>query len=148
MSKSFNRTNAVLLASFCIFAFFVGYLVFKQARGDNYSLKRDDVIKFFTEKINDVSPEKAVSGGKWQVTRFRFPDENNVYVEYEDGHLARAFLMSLNKTVGSSPDYKIVGFFQPGALGYTVLAGADPFKDKLQEIYEYNQTVGKWIKVN
>ncbi|MDP3800044.1 MAG: hypothetical protein Q8Q90_01335 [bacterium] len=148
MNKNFNRTNAVLLASFCIFVFFVGVLIFQQARGSDYTLNRGDVIKFFTERINEVSPEKSVLGGSWHITRFRFVNENNVYVEYEDGHIARAFLLSLEKKVGSTPDYKIIGFFEPSSLGYTLLAGEDKFKDKPQEIMEYNQTVGKWIKVN
>lgn len=149
MSKKFNRTNAVLLVSFCIFVFFVGFLVFKQAnRGSGYAINRSDVIKFFSEKINEISPERSVLGGSWRVTRFRFVDDKNVYVEYEDGYIARAFLLSLEKKVGSIPDYKIVGFFEPSPLGYTVLAGEDTEKDKPQEIFEYNQTVGRWIKVN
>ncbi|MDP3764123.1 MAG: hypothetical protein Q8Q95_00680 [bacterium] len=148
MDKKFNRTNAVLLASFCVFVFFVGVLIFQQARGSDYTLNRSDVIKFFTEKINEIAPDKPVSDGKWSVTRFRFVNENNVYVEYEDGHITRAFLLSLEKKIGSTPDYKIIGFFEPGALGYTLLAGEDRFKDKPQEVMEYNQTVGKWIKVN
>ena len=45
----------------------------------------------FTDKINEVSPEKAVLGGSWHVSRFRFVDDKNVYIEYEDGHIARAF---------------------------------------------------------
>jgi hypothetical protein len=148
MNNKFNRTNIILLASFCIFVFFVSYLVFKQARGSDYSLNRDEVISFFTEKINEISPERSVLGGKWNVTRFRFVDSKNVYVEYEDGHVARAFLLSLEKKVGSTPDYKILGFFEPSPLGYTVLAGEDTLKNKPQEIFEYNQTVGRWIKVN
>ena len=148
MIKKFNTTNAVLLGSFCIFVFFVGYLVFNQANSSDYSLNRNEVISFFTERINEVSPEKSVLGGSWHVTRFRFIDDKNVYIEYEDGHIVRAFLLSLEKKVGSTPDYKIIGFFEPGPLGYTLLAGEDKFKDKPQEIMEYNQTVGKWIKVN
>ncbi len=150
MNKNFNRTNAVLLASFCIFVFFVGVLIFKQASGgvSNDVLNKNDVIEFFTERINEVSPEKAVIGGSWHVTRFRFVDDKNVYIEYEDGHITRSFLLSLEKGVGSTPDYKIIGFFEPGPLGYTLLAGEDRFKDKPQEIMEFNQTVGKWVKVN
>ena len=145
-----NKTNAVLISSFIVFFIFVGYMVFKEASRDgyNYNLDREDVIEFFTQKINEVSPEPPVLGGKWLVTRFRFVDGNMVYVEYEDGHIARAFLLTLTKTVAMAPDYRIVGFFEPGPLGYKLLAGEDSAAGQPQEIYEYNETVSKWIKVN
>ena len=128
---------------------FVGYLIFKQAEGGgSSSLVKGDVIKFFTESINEVSPEKPVLGGKWFVTRFRFVDKNNVYVEYEDGHIARAFLLTLSKSGGSVPDYKIVGYFEPGPIEFKLLSGEDTEKGKPQEIYEYNETAKKWVKVN
>jgi hypothetical protein len=144
-----KKENIILIGSLILFMFFVGYLVFKEAnRGGSVVLERDDVIKFFTERINDISPEKPVLGGKWFVTRFRFVGSSNVYVEYEDGHIARAFLLTLSKFTGASPDYRIVGFFEPEPMGYKLLAGEDTVKGQSQEIYEYNQTVGKWIKVN
>lgn len=143
-----SKTNFVLLSSLVLFAGFAGYLVFKEARRDNYSLERSDVIEFFTSKINEISPDKPVLGGKWLVTRFRFVDKNNVYVEYEDGHIARAFLLTVTKSVGAAPDYRIVGYFEPGPLGYKILAGEDALKDRPQEIYEYNETTKRWIRVN
>ncbi|MBI2454062.1 MAG: hypothetical protein HYV54_00585 [Parcubacteria group bacterium] len=143
-----NKTNAVLMFSLAIFVVLVGYLVIREAGQGGYALNRDDVIKFFSEKINEVSPEKPVLGGRWFVSRFRFVDKNNVYVEYEDGHVTRAFLLTLTKTSGSVPDYRIVGFFEPGALGYKLLAGEDATKGQPQEIYEYNETAKKWLKVN
>ena len=148
MVKNFNKTNAVLIVSLLLFLAFVGYLVFTEAGRDGYNLDRADVIEFFTQRINEVSPEPAVLGGKWFVTRFRFVDKNNVYVEYEDGHIARAFLLTLTKKVGSAPDYRIVGFFEPGPLGYKLLAGEDAAVNQPQEVYEYNETAGKWLKVN
>ncbi len=143
-----NKTHSVLIFSLVMFMVFVGYLIFKQASGGSSSLVKGDVIKFFTESINEVSPEKPVLGGKWIVTRFRFVGDKNVYVEYEDGHIARAFLLSLTKTAGSIPDYKIVGYFEPGPMEFKLLSGEDTEKGKPQEIYEYNETAKKWIKVN
>lgn len=148
MNKNFNKTNAVLMVSLSFFIVLVGYTIFKEASGGGSSLNRADVIKFFSEKINEISPDKPESGGRWVVSRFRFVDKNDVYVEYGDGHMSRVFLLSLTKTVGSAPYYKIVGFFEPEPLGYKLLAGEDSFKDKPQEIYEYNQTVGQWVRVN
>ena len=136
------------MTSLAVFIVFVGVLVFKEAGGGDYEIDREDVIMFFSERINEISPEKTALGGKWIVSRFRFVDINNVYVEYEDGHIARAFLLTLTKTVGSVPDYKIIGFFEPGPLGYKLLAGEDTTLGRPQEIYEYSQTVGKWVKVN
>ncbi len=146
--KRIKREDFVLLFFIVLFCAFVGFLILKESRRDNLALNRDDVIKFFSERINDISPEKPVEGEKWLVKRFRFVDSSNVYVEYEDGYAIRAFLLGLTKTVGTAPDYKITGYFEPGPLGYKLLAGEDSAKDKLQEIYEYNETAGKWIKVN
>jgi len=144
-----RSTHSVLIFSLVMFMVFVGYLIFKQAEGGGVSsLVKDDVIKFFAERINEISPEKPVLGGKWFVTRFRFVDNNNVYVEYEDGHISKAFLLNLTKTAGSVPDYKIVGYFEPEPMGFKLLSGEDTEKGKEQEIYEYNQTAKKWVKVN
>jgi hypothetical protein len=144
-----NKTHSVLIFSLVLFMVFVGYLVYKQASGGVVSsLVKNDVISFFTERINDVSPEKSVLGGKWFVTRFRFVGDDHVYVEYEDGHIARAFLLSLTKTTGSIPDYKIVGYFEPGPIEFRLLSGEDTQKGKTQEIYEYSDTVKKWVQVN
>ena len=146
--KNMNKTNFVLLASFMIFTFFVGTLVFKEASGGSYSINHDDVIRFFSEKINEVAPEKPLLGGQWKVIRFRFVDKNDVYVEYGDGHMDRAFLLTLTKSVAAVPDYKIVGFFEPQSLGYKLLAGEDTMAGKAQDIYEYSETTKKWLKVN
>ncbi len=131
-----------------LFCAFVGFLILKESNGTNLALNRDDVIKFFSERINDISPEKPVEGKIWLVKRFRFVDSSNVYVEYEDGYATRAFLLGLTKTAGTAPDYKITGYFEPEPLGYKLLAGEDPSKDKPQEIYEYNETAKKWLRVN
>ena len=146
--KNLKRENVILVASLIFFMFFVGYLVFQQARQGDLVLNQNDVINFFSSKINELSPEKPVSGGKWAVKRFRFVDANNVYVEYGDGQAKRAFLLTLNKTVGTVPDYKILGYFEPGQLEYKLLAGEDSAKGKPQEIYEYNDGAKKWLKVN
>ncbi len=146
--KKIKKEDFVLLFFIFLFVFFVGFLIFKEANNNVYSLNRNEVFSFFPEKINEIAPEKPVLGGKWQVARFRFVDNNSVYVEYEDGHIARAFLLTLNKNVGSMPDYKIVGYFSPGPLGFDLLSGEDISKDKPQEIYEYNETAKKWLKVN
>src|SRR3989344_5187851 len=148
MLKRIKREDFVLLFFIVLFCAFVGFLIFKEPRRDNLALNREDVIKFFSERINELAPERPSESGKWVVTRFRFIDKNNVYVEYKDGHVVRAFLLGLTKTVGTAPDYKIMGYFEPGPLGYKLLAGEDPSKDKPQEIYEYNETAEKWLKVN
>ncbi len=148
MNRNFNKTNAVLMVSLAVFVIFVGILIFKEAGQGSYEIDREDVIKFFSEKINEVSPEKSAGGGRWVATRFRFIDKSNVYVEYEDGSITRAFLLTLTQTVGSVPDYRIIGFFEPGPLGYKLLAGEDVASGQPQEIYEYNETARKWVKVN
>ena len=154
--KHIKREDLVLVTFVIVFAVFVAFLVFREARRDNFVLNRDDVIKFFAEKINEVSPEPAIVGGKWMVTRFRFVypersrgvDTDAVYIEYKDGHIARAFLLTVAPSAGAAPEYKIIGFFEPGPLGYKLISGEDTLKGQPQEIYEYNETAKKWIRVN
>ena len=146
--KPIKREDLVLITFVIVFVALAAFLVFREANRSSFVLEREDVIKFFAENIAQVSPEPPVLGGKWLAVRFRFVDKSNVYIEYEDGHIARAFLFTIAPAAGAAPEYKIIGFFEPGPLGYKLISGEDPLKGQPQEIYEYNQTMGKWIKVN
>lgn len=150
--KRIKQGDFILVFFIVLFAIAVGVLIFKEARRSNLVLNQEEAIQFFSEKINEISPEKSVLGGQWHVLRFRFvkglANQAGVYVEYEDGHIARAFLVALEGSAGSLPNYRIAGFFEPEPNGYKLLAGEDLFKDKPQEIYEYNETAKNWIKVN
>ncbi|MBI4120527.1 MAG: hypothetical protein HY454_03630 [Parcubacteria group bacterium] len=163
--KNIKREDLVLITFVIVFVVFVAFLVFREANRSSFVLEREDVIKFFAENIAQVSPEPPVLGGRWAVNRFRFVnpellesssesrfvegiDTDAVYIEYEDGHIARAFLMTVAPAAGAAPEYKIIGFFEPGPLGYKLISGEDPLRGQPQEIYEYNETGRKWIKVN
>jgi len=44
------------------------------------------VENYIKENISELSPEKEVLGGKFFVTKLDFPGNNQVNIEYEDGH--------------------------------------------------------------
>lgn len=46
-----------------------------------------DVEKYIKENISELSPKKAVLGGKFYVTSFKFIEDDSAYIEYEDGHV-------------------------------------------------------------
>ena len=46
------------------------------------------VERYLSENISRLAPEKEVLGGKFFITRFRFAADNQVAVDYEDGHNA------------------------------------------------------------
>lgn len=50
---------------------------------DNLQQKIETYLK---ENISELSPAKEVLGGKFFVTKFRFIDDQNVVIDYEDGH--------------------------------------------------------------
>lgn len=149
MNTKYKKENIILMGTLVVFVFFVTYMVFRQAnQGSGSSLDRNQAISFFSGKINEIAPEKPSLGGTWHIIRFRFTGDNNVYVEYEDGHNARAFLLTIDSSVGATPNYRIIGFFEPGQLEYKILAGENPYKGQPQDIYEFNETAQKWVKVN
>ncbi len=45
------------------------------------------VENYIKENISNLSPKKEVLGGKFFVTNLNFIDDNQVEVEYEDGHV-------------------------------------------------------------
>jgi len=52
------------------------------------SLNQEDVRTYIKENISDLAPEQAVLGGNFYVIKMIFLSENNVLVQYEDGHKA------------------------------------------------------------
>jgi len=43
---------------------------------------------YIKDNISTISPKKEVLGGKFNVTKFVWADDNNGIVDYEDGHIA------------------------------------------------------------
>lgn len=109
---------------------------------------RKEVVKDILDKIADISPNKAVLGSNWYVTRFWFIKDSNkdVYVEYEDGHNLRQILLEAKKNGEMS--YKIIGYFEPGETSWDLKEGEDKFFGSLLELYEYDSEIEAWVKQN
>lgn len=58
-----------------------------QLLADNTELQKK-VGDYIRDNISGLSPEKAVLGGTFYVTKIKFEDGNKAKVEYEDGHIA------------------------------------------------------------
>jgi len=116
---------------------------------EEIQLGRQEIMQDIAEKIADISPAEPVLGGSWFVSRFWFVKENNenFYVEYEDGHILRRILLKAEKK-GNKIDYELIGYFEPGETTWLLKQGQDPFFGKNLDLYEYNQESKLWLKKN
>jgi len=48
---------------------------------------QSQVEDYLKEHISELSPEKEVLGGKFYITEFKFIDDQQVNIDYEDGHI-------------------------------------------------------------
>lgn len=103
----------------------------------------------FATKISEISPTKAVLGGKWFVTRYWFiaGSDNNFYAEYEDGHIMGRVLIEAGKQ-DNKLNYRLIAYFEPGENDWVLKTGEDKFLGTPLELYEYSEELGQWIKKN
>ncbi len=107
---------------------------------------REEFMDYVSKNISSLSPEKPVLGGKWYVIRFWFVKEKAAYVEYEDGHILRQVLIEEKEGSDGKADYKVVGYFEPGANEWILKSGDDPYFGKLREVYEWDDISKAWKK--
>jgi len=50
--------------------------------------QKEMIMEYLRNNISKLSPEKEVLGGKFYITNTAFVDNNNLIVDYEDGHIA------------------------------------------------------------
>ncbi len=110
-------------------------------------LTRQVVMKDLAVKITELSPEKAVLGGKWYITRFWFADDKNVYAEYEDGHIMARILVEISGE-DEKPKYKVAAFFEPGENDWILKTGKDTMLGKKLDLYEFDDNKGEWVRKN
>ncbi len=117
----------------------------------NHEIQLDcqEIMQDVVEKIGKISPEKPVLGGNWYVIRFWFIKDSNedFYVEYEEGHILRRILLSVEKKQDKL-NYKVIGYFEPGEAIWTLKEGEDPFFDRELDLYEYDNESEQWLKKN
>jgi len=111
---------------------------------------REIVMEDVAKRISELSPEKAVLGGKWYVNRYWFVDgsNNSFYVEYEDGHIMRRLLLTADLSQMPEISYKTDAFFEPGESDWILKSGKDQRSGLPLLLYEYDDTVGRWMQKN
>jgi len=111
---------------------------------------REIVMEDAAKRISELSPEKAVLGGKWFVNRFWFIDgsNNTFYVEYEDGHILRRVLLTANLSQMPSISYKVDAFFEPGESDWILKSGKDQRSELPLILYTYDEAQKRWIQKN
>ena len=112
-------------------------------------LDRQEIMEDVAGKISDISPVKPVLGGSWYIDRFWFikDSDENFYVEYEDGHISRQILLSVEKKEDKL-NYKVIGYFEPGETTWVLKKGEDSFFGKGLDLYERDEESGRWIRKN
>jgi len=112
-------------------------------------LDQQKVMKDIAERISEISPVKPILGGSWHVNRFWFVENNNenFYIEYEDGHILRQILLKVEKEE-KGLKYKVIGYFEPGENNWVLKKGENPFLGSLLDLYEYNKESDCWLKKN
>lgn len=119
----------------------------KNEQNQETQLDCQEIMQDVAEKISEISPVKPVLGGSWYVSRFWFIKDNNenFYVEYEDGHILRRVLLSAEKKENKL-NYKVIGYFESGETIWMLKKGEDPFFDRGLDLYEYDGESGRWVK--
>lgn len=104
---------------------------------------RPELIKYIEENINDFYANQPQEIEKWRVSRFGFESnkDENIYVEFEDGHsLLRVLLWC--KEFGGKFECKKINTFEPDNFEWKIDQGKDPFIDR--EIYYYEKIGDNW----
>ncbi|MDD2730544.1 MAG: hypothetical protein PHW33_00245 [Candidatus Portnoybacteria bacterium] len=112
---------------------------------------RDYVMEDVAERINELSPVEPVLGGKWYVLRFWFIDGSyaTFYVECEEGHIMRKFLMTAD--VSQAPEkfsYQVDAVFDAGESDWVLVSGKDQKSNLPLILYEYDEAAGRWTQRN
>lgn len=113
------------------------------------SLTREDIMTYTASHISSlvrkISPNEC-SCGKWQVIRFGFTSDEDVYVEYEhNGGLAQILIHYTGTTRDVS--INVQALFEPGADMWNLVKGQDTQFGKKIEFYEQNKE-GKWVSIH
>ncbi len=110
-------------------------------------ISREEIMEYVTKDISNLSPVKPALGGKWGVINFWLADDFSFYVDYEDGHILRRLLISVEGKT-ENPEYKIIGFFEPGDDNWVLKEGKDTVSDETLDLYGWDEKEEKWAKIN
>jgi len=96
---------------------------------------RQETMKYIEKNIENLAPFASTPGSSWNILRFAFVSDENVYVEYEDGHTISRILLRCTK-LEDNVKCANVALFAPENLRWKLVSGSDPFFDRIWQYYE------------
>lgn len=105
---------------------------------------RQEVMKYIEKNIENFAPFAPTPGSFWNVLRYAFVSDENLYVECEDGHTITRVLLRCTKIEGDIRCTNIASF-APENLRWRLTSGTDPFSDRIWQYYE-KDLEGIWQK--
>lgn len=111
-------------------------------------LTREDIITYMASRVSNLVTK--ISGedpsGNWEVVRFGFTTDEDVYVEYKHSEkLGRILVHCTGITKDAYMDVKAL--FEPGADMWNLVKGEDTQFGKKIEFYEQDEQ-GNWVSIH
>ncbi len=139
--SSMKSANKIILILIIFLLILFGFLYFTSNKEseeildskveNNIEQDYQDFVRNIKMQISDLSPEPAVLGGAWQVSRVWFALDDHAYVEYEDGHAMRRILV---KQINDN-DFEVLAFFEPGEDDWVLVSGEDTMFGQALDLY-------------
>lgn len=104
---------------------------------------REELANYLEKNIDYFTPYKPMAE-RWIVKRLGFVDEENIYLELEDGHNLLKILLSCKEQKEEFKCYNIARF-EPENFVWKITEGNDSFAD--DEVFYYEKKGGKWVMI-
>lgn len=104
---------------------------------------REQLMNYFEKNIDRFIPYQPMAE-KWITKRLGFIDEENIYLEIEDGHNLLKILLSCKEQKGEFKCYNIARF-EPENFIWKIVEGNDSFANS--EVFYYEKKAGRWVMV-
>ena len=111
-------------------------------------LTRQDIMSYIASHISDLVTQISLEdpSGDWEVERFGFTTDEDVYVEYRHNEdLGQILVHCTGTTHDAHMDIKAL--FEPGANMWNLVKGEDTQFGKKIEFYEQDEQ-GNWISIH
>ncbi|MEW6408133.1 MAG: hypothetical protein AB1465_05590 [Patescibacteria group bacterium] len=104
---------------------------------------RFELIKYIEENINNFANTEPQDIEKWRIVRFGFESnkDENIYVEFEDGHALLKVLLWC-KNFEAKFECNKINTFEPNNFEWKIDQGKDSFADRV--IYYYEKENNEW----
>lgn len=105
---------------------------------------RQELMAYIEKNINTFIAYSPTGAENWQIIRFGFESDENVYVELEDAENLIKILFSCKK-YGENFDCKNILSFEPENFKWKAAQGDDPFQNRKIDYYEKKDGIWKLI---